>query len=149
MTRTGENLRLAGRIVEHESSQMLPVGIEPMMLGLSSPTLPARLWPTCPGRRPHCYYHSGPKADWGGIANLQVRTRAALLPFSRVRKRAGDASPCHIHICVCSPSGSRGREGRGWIGDRLESWERLLERESILAWALVWPRVGSEEPACM
>ena len=104
---------------------MLPVGIEPMMLGLSSPTLPARLWPTCPGRRPHCYYHSGPKADWGGIANLQVRTRAALLPFSRVRKRAGDASPCHIHICVCSPSGSRGRGVGGRVGI-----DRSLGRDS-------------------
>ena len=67
MMRTGENLRLAGRIVEHEPPKAYPVGIEPTMLGLTGPTWPTRLWPTCSGWLLHCYYHSGPKADCGEL----------------------------------------------------------------------------------
>ena len=69
----GEGLRSPGRTVwdhqtvEHEVLKAHPVGIELSTFKIWAHMLPTRLeWLWARGVL-HCYYHSGPKADWGEL----------------------------------------------------------------------------------
>ena len=154
----GEGLRSPGRTVwDHQTgtwtSQSAPVGIKPTMLGLTGPTWPTRLWPTCSGGLLHCYYHSGPKADWGELPTCKCAHEQPYCHLIVSERGLG----MHLPVTSTSRSAILLAQGEERVGDRLgmdrslgrESWERGLERVSILAWALVWPRVGSEELTCM
>ena len=115
MVRTGEKLRLAGRIVEHE-----PPKVHPWLSGSSWPT---RLWPTCPGRLLHCYYHTGPKAEWGELSTCKCAHEQPYCHLIVSERGLG----MHLPVTSTSLSAILLAQGEERVEDETGSYLRGLE----------------------
>ena len=99
-------MKLPGRNVENTSPKCSPWDSSPRTFGSDGLLRQLDYNRFCPGV---CYTVTITVGTsiLGGIANLQVRTRSALLPLNLLRKTAGDASPCRtlrsLQVSLISP----------------------------------------------